>query len=60
MKFIRLDVSGSEPAQIREFQVFGDFIVPDSVPEENLLANGDMEAEDGWGVCRSHRARRGG
>lgn len=48
VKFIRLDVSGSEPAQIREFQVFGDFIVPDSVPEENLLANGDMEAEDGW------------
>ena len=48
VKFIRLEMSGNEPAQIRELQVFGDFIVPESVPEDNLLANGDMETEDGW------------
>ena len=48
VKFIRLDVNGSQPVQIRELQVFGDFIVPESVPEENLLENGDMETEDGW------------
>lgn len=47
-KFVKITMSGETPCQIRELQVFGDFIVPESVPETNLLINGDMEAEDGW------------
>lgn len=48
VKFLKLDLSGETPCQIRELQVFGDFIVPETVPDTNLLVNGDMESEEGW------------
>lgn len=48
VKFVKLEMDGAAAPQIRELQVFGDFITPESVPGTNLLKNGDMETEDGW------------